>query len=214
MHNGFIDGFAAIKRDLVLAVNDPLFERGQIAVAVLQPRRPHGQRAISRTTCPAAAVRRRRFVVSEPIGDLPGTWVELPEASYGVFRKGVTSSCPSPPDHHRKPSYGRRASQPPSQARQAVMEPVPSSAGLRRVPSPAGISGSPVTPGLIPLSPPGQRRTHKELLVTVPAVRERDPASRAVSSPRRRRPGRRRTPGSGGRTAAGRLSAAGPRRAG
>ena len=134
LHNGFIDGFAAIKRDLVLAVNDPLFERGQIAVAVLQPRRPHGQRAISRTTCPAAAVRRRRFVVSEPIGDLPGTWVELPEASYGVFRKGVTSSCPSPPDHHRKPSYGRRASQPPSQARQAVMEPVPSSAGLRRVP--------------------------------------------------------------------------------
>ena len=126
MHNGFIDGFAAIKRDLVLAVDQSLFpeikrgdrhrglvppgahvwpgrrragrgrarhrvrggmraaarrhlpvpghyrhhrrrapvgvslfERGQIAVAVLQPRRPHGQTAISRTTCSAAAVRRR-----------------------------------------------------------------------------------------------------------------------------------------------------------
>jgi glutamine amidotransferase len=25
-----------------------------------------------------------RLVVSEPIGDLPGAWVEMPEASYGV----------------------------------------------------------------------------------------------------------------------------------
>jgi hypothetical protein len=29
-----------------------------------------------------------RFVVSEPIGDLPGAWAELPEASYGVVSKG------------------------------------------------------------------------------------------------------------------------------
>jgi glutamine amidotransferase len=29
-----------------------------------------------------------RLVVSEPIGDLPGAWVEMPEASYGVVTKG------------------------------------------------------------------------------------------------------------------------------
>ena len=29
-----------------------------------------------------------RLVVSEPVGDLPGAWVEMPEASYGVVGKG------------------------------------------------------------------------------------------------------------------------------
>jgi glutamine amidotransferase len=29
-----------------------------------------------------------RLVVSEPIGDLPGAWVEMPESSYGVVGKG------------------------------------------------------------------------------------------------------------------------------
>ena len=29
-----------------------------------------------------------RLVVSEPIGDLPGAWVEVPEATYGVVSKG------------------------------------------------------------------------------------------------------------------------------
>jgi glutamine amidotransferase len=29
-----------------------------------------------------------RLVVSEPIGDLPGAWVEVPEASCGVVGKG------------------------------------------------------------------------------------------------------------------------------
>jgi len=41
-----------------------------------------------------------RFVVSEPIGDLPGAWVELPEASYGVVGKGgdqLLSFTPKPP---------------------------------------------------------------------------------------------------------------------
>ena len=37
MHNGFIDGFAAIKRDLVLAVNESLFPeiKGQSDTEVL-----------------------------------------------------------------------------------------------------------------------------------------------------------------------------------
>jgi glutamine amidotransferase len=45
-----------------------------------------------------------RFVVSEPIGDLPGAWVELPEASYGVVRKGgdqLLSFTPKPPSKAR-----------------------------------------------------------------------------------------------------------------
>ena len=58
MHNGFIDGFAAIKRDLVLAVDESLYPEI------------------------------KRLVVSEPIGDLPGAWNEMPEASYGVVGKG------------------------------------------------------------------------------------------------------------------------------
>jgi hypothetical protein len=29
-----------------------------------------------------------RLVVSEPIGDLPGAWIEMPEAHYGVVGKG------------------------------------------------------------------------------------------------------------------------------
>jgi hypothetical protein len=29
-----------------------------------------------------------RIVVSEPIGDLPGAWEEVPECSYGVVGKG------------------------------------------------------------------------------------------------------------------------------
>ena len=44
-----------------------------------------------------------RFVVSEPIGDLPGAWVELPEASYGVVGKGGDQLLPFTPNPHRKP---------------------------------------------------------------------------------------------------------------
>jgi hypothetical protein len=38
-----------------------------------------------------------RFVVSEPIGDLPGAWAELPEASYGVVSKGGDQLLPFTP---------------------------------------------------------------------------------------------------------------------
>jgi hypothetical protein len=44
-----------------------------------------------------------RFVVSEPVGDLPGAWVELPEASCGVVGTEMTSSCPSPPSPRLDP---------------------------------------------------------------------------------------------------------------
>ena len=35
-----------------------------------------------------------RLVVSEPIGDLPGAWVEVPEASYGVVGPGRDQLLP------------------------------------------------------------------------------------------------------------------------
>ena len=35
-----------------------------------------------------------RLVVSEPIGDLPGAWTEVPEASYGVVGDGEDRLVP------------------------------------------------------------------------------------------------------------------------
>ena len=45
-----------------------------------------------------------RLVVSEPVGDPPGAWVEMPEASYGVIDKGgdqLLPFCPKPPPQAR-----------------------------------------------------------------------------------------------------------------
>ena len=167
MHNGFIDGFAAIKRDLVLAVDESLFPeikgtadtevlfylaltfglaedppdavaraiglveafgwargveypfQGTIATTdgeslwvfryssqgrsrslfftrdVRTLRRQYPEREILREVSDDA-----RLVVSEPVGDLPGAWVEMPEASYGVVSKGgdqLLSFAPEPP---------------------------------------------------------------------------------------------------------------------
>lgn len=38
-----------------------------------------------------------RLVVSEPVGDLPGAWIEVPEASYGVVGKGREELLPFAP---------------------------------------------------------------------------------------------------------------------
>ena len=35
-----------------------------------------------------------RLVVSEPIGDLPGAWIEMPESHYGVVGKGGDQLLP------------------------------------------------------------------------------------------------------------------------
>jgi predicted glutamine amidotransferase len=155
MHNGFIDGFAAIKRDLVLAVDESLFPeiKGSADTEVLfylaltfgladdPPEaiaraigfveacgRARGveypfQGTIATTngeslwafryssqgtsrslffTRDVSTLREMypdremfqevsddaRLVVSEPIGDLPGAWIEMPEASYGVVSHG------------------------------------------------------------------------------------------------------------------------------
>ena len=164
MHNGFIDGFAAIKRDLVLAVDESLFPqiKGQAdtevlfylaltfglaedppdavarAIGLVEARgRARGiaypfQGTIATTdgeslwvfryssqgesrslffTRDVRTLRQQypdreilrevsddtRLVVSEPIGDLPGAWVEVPEASYGVVSKGGDRLLPFAP---------------------------------------------------------------------------------------------------------------------
>ena len=164
MHNGFIDGFAAIKRDLVLAVDESLFPqiKGQADTEVLfylaltfglQDDPPEAlARAIGfveacgrargvqypfqgtiattdgenlwafrystegksrslffsrdiravRQLAPDREILREvsddtRLVVSEPVGDLPDAWIEMPEASYGVVSKGGDQLLPFRP---------------------------------------------------------------------------------------------------------------------
>lgn len=43
-----------------------------------------------------------RLVVSEPMGDLPGARVEMPEASYGAVSKGGDQLLPFAPKPPRK----------------------------------------------------------------------------------------------------------------
>ena len=49
-----------------------------------------------------------RLVVSEPIGDLPGAWVEMPEASCGVVRQGGEQLLPFAPKPPPKAPGWRR----------------------------------------------------------------------------------------------------------
>ena len=164
MHNGFIDGFAAVKRDLVLAVDESLYPeiKGQAdsevlfylalsfglendpaeavarAIGFVEARgRQRGvqypfQGTIATTDgeslwafryssegksrslffsrdiravrqlAPDREILREvsddtRLVVSEPVGDLPGAWVEMPEASYGMVSKGGDQLLPFRP---------------------------------------------------------------------------------------------------------------------
>ena len=167
MHNGFIGGFAAVKRDLVLAVDESLFGEikggtdtealfylalsfgleddppGAVARAIGFTEARGRQRGVEhpfqgtiatsdgeslwvfryssegksrslfftrdvrllRQQYPDREILREvsddaRLVLSEPIGDLPGAWVEMPEASYGVVSQGgdeVLPFAPQPP---------------------------------------------------------------------------------------------------------------------
>ena len=171
MHNGFIDGFTSIKRDLVLAVDESLFPdiKGGTDTEVLfflaltfglQDDAPEAvaraiglveacgrQRGIEypfqgtvattdgeslwvfryssegksrslfftrdvralREEYPDREVLREvsgdtRLVVSEPVGTLPGAWVEMPEASYGIVGKEgdrLVPFAPKPPTKSR-----------------------------------------------------------------------------------------------------------------
>jgi len=178
MHNGFVGGFAAVKRDLVLAVDESLFAEikggtdteilfylalsfglednppGAVARAigfVEACGRRHGveypfQSTIatsdgqslwafryssggkSRSLFFTRDVRQLRqqypdreilrevsddtqLVVSEPIGDLPGAWIEMPEASYGVVSNGADQLLPFAPSPPRKPGEAPAARQ-------------------------------------------------------------------------------------------------------
>jgi glutamine amidotransferase len=42
-----------------------------------------------------------RLVVSEPIGDLPGAWSEVPESSYGIVGRGEDDLRPFAVEHPR-----------------------------------------------------------------------------------------------------------------
>ncbi len=164
MHNGHIESFARIKRDLVLAVDPSLYpeirgstdsevlfylaltfgltddppaavaraiglveERGhargiaypfQGTIAVTDGATMWAFRYSSEGSSPSLffthdiwKVRERypddemlqevgdgaRLVVSEPIGDLPGAWVEMPEASYGVAASDSDELMPFAP---------------------------------------------------------------------------------------------------------------------
>ena len=155
MHNGFIDGFQSIKRDLVLAIDESLYpeirgqtdtevlfyvalsfgleddppdavaraiglveaygqERGvkypfQGTIATSDGERLWAFRYSSEGKSRSLFVSRdvhalrelyperrmlqqlsddARLVVSEPIGDLPGAWNEVPESSYGMAGQG------------------------------------------------------------------------------------------------------------------------------
>jgi len=164
MHNGFIDGFAAVKRDLVLAVDESLFPQIQgtadtevlFYLALTFGLEEDPPEAIARAIGLVEACGRARgvqypfqgtiattdgenlwafryssqgksrslfftrdvrmlrehhpdwevlgevsddtrLVVSEPIGDLPAAWVEMPEASYGVVSKHGDELLPFTP---------------------------------------------------------------------------------------------------------------------
>jgi len=164
MHNGFIDGFATIKRDLVLAVDESLFPQIQgtadtevlLCLALTFGLEDDPPDAVARAigfveacgrargveypfqgtiattngeslwafryssqgssrslffTRDVRTLRQQhpdwevlhevsddaRLVVSEPIGDLPAAWVEMPEASYGVVSKQGDQLLPFAP---------------------------------------------------------------------------------------------------------------------
>jgi glutamine amidotransferase len=177
MHNGFADGFAAVKRDLMLAVAEPLFTeirggtdseilfylalsfglqddpptavartiglvescgwqhgvahpfQGTIATSdgqsvwafryssegqsrslfytrdVRQIRQEYPDRQIFREVSDDT-----RLVVSEPIDDLPGAWIEMPEAHYAVVTKDgdqlLAFTPQDPPKAPRRPPRG------------------------------------------------------------------------------------------------------------
>jgi glutamine amidotransferase len=168
MHNGFVDGYEAIKRDLVLAIDPSLYpgirgtadteilfylaltfgleddppdavaravgfiedagrRRGveypfQGTIATTDGERLWAFRYSSEGKSRSLFVTRdvrtlrelypdrevlqelsddARLVVSEPIGDLPGAWVEVPESSWGMAGKGddhIETFTPTQPD--------------------------------------------------------------------------------------------------------------------
>ena len=73
----------------VRALGVPLLERGGVALALLHHRRPGDAWAVPGQGGARRASGESRLVVSEPLGDLPGVWNEVPEGTYGVIQPGA-----------------------------------------------------------------------------------------------------------------------------
>ncbi len=115
MHNGFLDGFSAMKRDLVFSVDESLFPlishwacrtirsprwaRRYGASRRSASRRGSGSRCRARSRCRTAELRemypdaarldvfgdKAKVVVSEPLNDLPGAFVEVEESTVAIL---------------------------------------------------------------------------------------------------------------------------------
>jgi predicted glutamine amidotransferase len=124
MHNGFIDGFATIKRDLVLAIDESLYPdiNGQTDTEVLF------NLALTfglEDDPPRSSARRRGPTASQPSRtqtglSAPPAPLALWPTSYQAFSPGRlialprTRSTTPPPSSARKPALTRRARRPPS----------------------------------------------------------------------------------------------------
>ena len=164
MHNGYINQFATIKRDLVLAIDPSLFDeiqgqtdsevlfflaltfglpddppaaiesaiglveavasrhgvpnpfqgtiattdgdervggpvlhRGQVAHALPHHRRSDATEAVPRAAAVSGVSADARMVVSEPLGDVPGVWNEVPEATCCIIGRGQSEMQPFRP---------------------------------------------------------------------------------------------------------------------
>ena len=85
------------------ALGRALLDRAQLAQPVRLRGRERASEASPRRPAAAAVERRDRAIVSEPLGDLPGAWLEVPESTALVIEAGASSSCPSV---QRRPSRG------------------------------------------------------------------------------------------------------------
>ncbi|WP_406458030.1 hypothetical protein [Streptomyces sp. NBC_01622] len=121
MHNGAIAGFHLMRRELSLLVGRdhgvefPL----QMTIAVTDGQRlwafRHSSQGASRSLFYSTRVDalrelhpdmaflqgvsdETRLIVSEPLGDLPGAWNEVPESSYGVVQAGADELHPFVPE--------------------------------------------------------------------------------------------------------------------
>jgi len=115
MHNGFIDGFAAVKRDLVLAVDESLFPeiKGQADTEVLfylaltfglENDPPE---AVARAIGLVEACGRRQGVTYPFQGTIATTggesrWARCPRPATQWSASDLTSSCPSPRSPRRR----------------------------------------------------------------------------------------------------------------
>ena len=72
---------------------------GRVPFAVPQHERRDAPRDVPGQPRPAQVSDETRLIVSEPLGDLPGAWREVPESSCGVVQPGQDELRPFAPVH-------------------------------------------------------------------------------------------------------------------